>query len=66
MSYQLAGVLGGGIAPIVSIALVKATGTALAVSGYVLAMAIITLIALWFAPETAHDNPHSERSDTRS
>jgi metabolite-proton symporter len=53
MGYQIAGVLGGGIAPLVSIALVKATGTPFAVSCYVLAMVALTLIALWVAPETA-------------
>lgn len=53
MGYQLAGILGGGIAPIVAIALVGATGSAFAVSGYVLAMAALTLVALALAPETA-------------
>jgi nitrate/nitrite transporter NarK len=59
MGYQLAGVLGGGIAPIVAIALVRATGTAYAVSVYVLAMVVLTLVALAVAPET------SERSVRR-
>jgi MFS family permease len=53
MGYQLAGVLGGGIAPIVAIALVGATGTSFAVSAYVLAMAVLTLVALAVAPETS-------------
>jgi metabolite-proton symporter len=53
MGYQLAGVLGGGIAPIVAIALVDATGTSFAVSVYVLAMLVLTLIALAVAPETS-------------
>jgi metabolite-proton symporter len=53
MGYQLAGVLGGGIAPIVAIALVDVFGTAYAVSVYVLAMVVLTLVALAVAPETA-------------
>jgi hypothetical protein len=53
MGYQLAGVLGGGIAPIVAIALVDTTGTSFAVSAYVLAMVVLTLIALAVAPETS-------------
>src|SRR4051812_29217690 len=53
MGYQLAGVLGGGIAPIVAIALVEAFGTAYAVSVYVLAMMLLTLVALALAPETS-------------
>jgi hypothetical protein len=58
MGYQIAGVLGGGIAPLVSIALAGATGTAFAVSFYVLAMLVLTLVALWAAPETARENLH--------
>jgi metabolite-proton symporter len=54
MGYQVAGVLGGGIAPIVAIALVNAFGTSYAVSVYVLAMLALTLIALAVAPETSH------------
>jgi metabolite-proton symporter len=53
MGYQLAGVLGGGIAPIVAIALVHTFGTAYAVSVYVLAMVLLTLVALAVAQETA-------------
>ena len=53
MGYQLAGVLGGGIAPIVAIALVGATGTSYSVSVYVLAMVVLTLVALAVAPETS-------------
>jgi nitrate/nitrite transporter NarK len=53
MGYQIAGMLGGGIAPIVAISLVGAFKTPFAVSVYVLAMAIITLVALRFAPENA-------------
>jgi metabolite-proton symporter len=62
MGYQLAGILGGGIAPIVAIALVDATGTSFAVSGYVLAMVVLTLIALAVAPETSE---RSLRADSR-
>jgi MFS family permease len=53
MGYQLAGVLGGGIAPIVAIALVDRFDTAYAVSVYVLAMVVLTLVALAVAPETS-------------
>jgi MFS family permease len=53
MGYQVAGILGGALAPIISIKLVQATGTAFAVSAYVLLALLITLVALWFAPETS-------------
>jgi len=63
MGYQIAGVLGGGIAPLVSIALVSAFGTAYAVSFYVLAMLVITLVALALAPETAKADLRDDRPD---
>jgi len=63
MGYQIAGVLGGGIAPLVSIALAGATCTAFAVSFYVLAMVVLTLIALWAAPETAWEDLHDHTPD---
>lgn len=63
MGYQIAGVLGGALAPIVSIALAAATGSSFAVSCYVLAMLLLTLVALAFAPETAHVDLREERPD---
>ncbi|MGE3286888.1 MAG: MFS transporter [Pseudonocardia sp.] len=63
MGYQIAGVLGGAVAPIVSIALAAATGTPFAVSFYVLAMLLLTLVALALAPETAHVDLSDERPD---
>jgi metabolite-proton symporter len=65
MGYQIAGVLGGGIAPLVAIALATVTGSAFAVSCYVLTMVVLTLIALWFAPETAHEDLHDPAPDRR-
>jgi len=63
MGYQIAGILGGALAPIVSIKLVQATGSAFAVSAYVLAALLITLVGLWFAPETSRVDLHAERPD---
>jgi metabolite-proton symporter len=53
MGYQLAGIFGGALAPIIAIKLVASTHTALSVSWYVLAMLAITVVALLAAPETA-------------
>jgi metabolite-proton symporter len=64
MGYQIAGIVGGGIAPIISIALVRVFHTAFAVSIYVLAMMILTLIALKFAPETSRNDLHDEHPDS--
>jgi metabolite-proton symporter len=66
LGYQIAGVFGGGIAPIVSIALVSAFGTPYAVSFYVLAMAVISLIALACAPETAHIDLRDDHAESPS
>src|SRR5882757_7852927 len=60
-AYQLAGVVSGAIAPIVSIALYQSFGTAYAVSGYVLAMLLITLLAIACASETAHADLRQEQ-----
>jgi metabolite-proton symporter len=60
MGYQFAGILGGAIAPIVAIALAGAFGSAYAVSVYLAAMTVLTLIALKLAPETAWTDLHDE------
>jgi MFS family permease len=60
MGYQIAGILGGALAPIISIRLVQATGSAFAVSAYVLVALLITLVALWFAPETSKVDLHDQ------
>jgi metabolite-proton symporter len=53
MGYQIAGIFGGALAPIIAIKLVATTGGAFAVSVYVAAALLLTLIALAFAPETS-------------
>jgi hypothetical protein len=65
MGYQIAGVLGGGIAPLVSIALARSFGTPFAVSAYVLAMVVLTLVALAVAPETSRMDMHEEPAPAR-
>ena len=65
LGYQLAGVLGGALAPIISIALLDRFDSALPVSLYVLGGLLITIVSVWLAPETAridlHDEPASDR-----
>jgi metabolite-proton symporter len=63
MGYQIAGIFGGALAPIISIKLVDVTGSAFAVSVYVLAALAITLVALLFAPETSRIDLHAEQPD---
>jgi metabolite-proton symporter len=53
MGYQIAGIFGGALAPIIAVELVRRTGDAFAVSVYVAAMLAITGVGLLFAPETS-------------
>jgi metabolite-proton symporter len=65
VGYQIAGVLGGALAPIISIALLKRFDSALPVSLYVLGGLLITIVSVWLAPETARIDLHEERADER-
>ncbi|MFE7167586.1 MFS transporter [Streptomyces sp. NPDC057616] len=46
LGYQIAAVLGGGLAPFVMVLLLEATGTSMAVSGYIIALAVIALVSI--------------------
>jgi hypothetical protein len=50
----LAGIVGGGFAPLIIISLFKATNSTFPISIYVSAALLITFIALLYARETAH------------
>jgi metabolite-proton symporter len=52
MGYQVAGIVGGGLAPIIAIKLFDSFGTTVAVSVYVVAALAITAVGLAIAPET--------------
>lgn len=54
LAYTLAGIVGGGFAPLIITTLFKETGSTLWVSLYVSFALAITLFALWKARETAH------------
>lgn len=54
LAYTLAGIVGGGFAPLIITTLYKETGNTLWVSLYVSFALAITLFALWKAKETAH------------
>ncbi|MGH3935872.1 MAG: MFS transporter, partial [Pseudonocardiaceae bacterium] len=62
LGYQLAGIPGGALAPIVSIALVSHFDDPFAVSVYVLLAILITVIALTLAPETSRIDLSNEQS----
>lgn len=52
MGYQVAGIAGGALAPVIAIKLVDSFGTTLAVSVYVVIALAITTLGLAIAPET--------------
>jgi metabolite-proton symporter len=66
LAYQVAGVLGGGFAPIISLTLLDRYGTPLAVAAYVAAALAITVVSLLLAPETREADLHAERHRERN
>ncbi|ELS52043.1 MFS transporter [Streptomyces viridochromogenes] len=46
LGYQIAAVFGGGLAPFVMVLLLEATGTSMAVSGYIIGLAVIALLSI--------------------
>lgn len=54
LAYTLAGIVGGGFAPLIITTLFKEMGSTVWVSLYVTLALLITLFALWKAKETAH------------
>jgi metabolite-proton symporter len=66
LGYQLAGVLGGALAPIISIALLDRFSAWVAVSLYVSAMLLITIVAVLFAQETSKIDLHAEKPEERA
>jgi MFS family permease len=64
MGYQLAGIVGGGIAPIVATALLAHFDSAYAVALYVAATLAVTVVCVLLAPETARNDLHHDTHDT--
>lgn len=60
MGYQLAGILGGALAPIISVALLDRYDTSVAVSVYAAAMLLVTLVCVLAAPETSRLDLHAD------
>ncbi|MGC9537889.1 MFS transporter [Streptomyces sp. UG1] len=46
LGYQIAAVLGGGLAPFIMVLLLEASGTSMAVSGYIIALAVVALLSI--------------------
>jgi MFS transporter, MHS family, shikimate and dehydroshikimate transport protein len=62
LGFQLASVFAGGLAPMIMVWLIDRTGTSLSVSFYILAMAIITFVAVFTIKERFQADLH-ETSD---
>ncbi len=60
MGYQLAGIIGGALAPIISVALLDRFDTSVAVSVYSAAMVLITITCVAIAPETSRTDLHAD------
>jgi metabolite-proton symporter len=66
LGYQVAGVLGGGLAPLISLALLARYDTPVAICVYVAAALALTVVALLFAPETRDADLTAEREEERA
>jgi metabolite-proton symporter len=64
MGYQLAGIVGGALAPIIAVALLDRFDTSLAVSLYAAAMLLVTVSCVLAAPETSRLDLHADPADT--
>ena len=69
MGYQLAGILGGALAPIISVALLDRYDTSLVVSVYVVLVLALTTVCVILAPETSRldlrADPTAQTATTR-
>lgn len=52
MGYQLAGVFGAALSPIIAASLYEVFGSGYAIAAYVAAMAVISLVAVGMMPES--------------
>jgi metabolite-proton symporter len=66
MGYQLAGIVGGALAPIISVALLDRFDTSLVVSVYVVATLALTTVCVLAAPETSKVDLKSDPVDERT
>lgn len=56
LGYQLASVIAGGLSPLIATSLLRRTGGSWAISLFVIGMATVTTISVYYATETAHDD----------
>jgi metabolite-proton symporter len=56
LAYQLASILGGGIAPMICTALYGVTGTSMSIAGYVVVLCLISFVSTYLLTETYKRN----------
>ena len=54
LGYQLASVIAGGLSPLIATSLLQRTGRSWPIAVFVIGMAVLTMIAVFWATETAH------------
>ena len=60
MGYQLAGIIGGALAPSISVALLERFDSSIAVSVYAVTMLLVNIICVLLAPETSKIDLHAQ------
>ncbi|HEV7825751.1 MAG TPA: MFS transporter [Mycobacteriales bacterium] len=63
LTYQVSGILGGGLAPLISLKLLDVYDTPMAVAVYVAAALGLTIVSLLLAPETRDIDLNAEREE---
>ena len=63
LGYQLAGVIGGALAPIISVALLSQFGSPVPIAIYVVAALVITIVAVLLSKETAAADLRAEHPE---
>ncbi|GAA2335120.1 MHS family MFS transporter [Streptomyces caniferus] len=53
LGYQISAILGGGLAPFLMVLLLEASGTSMAVAGYIMVLSVIALVSIWLLTRRA-------------
>jgi MFS family permease len=63
IGYQLASVFAGGLSPVIATYLFKRTGSSWPIALYMIGVALVTIVSVFLAAETAHGDIHEEHHD---
>ncbi|MDF2977953.1 MAG: hypothetical protein K0S40_2681 [Actinomycetospora sp.] len=63
LGYQIGAALGGGFSPVIATALLAATGTTLAISVYMIVLALLAVACVWALTETYQTDMDDEADD---